>query len=290
VKDSPVKQNWVARNNLIDYSHIAFLLLAMGLFAWGGVWGQVVLHALLAAFLIYLHRGGGDNPRLRMVHKAYPVVLLPFFYGELGPLNRIASGTFYDKTVQGWEVGLFGQSPAMWLCNVLPFLWFSELLHICYLTYYFLFPAVAIYLGRRGRYRDFQIACWSCLTTMIVNMMITVPFPVKGPRPLFPDLPLALRGPVWHFAHTYVLSHAADGAAFPSSHCSLAVVTALIAYRYTRPIWIPIAIIAALIVIATVYCRFHYAVDAMAGIALAILGAWLGPLTYNRLLPPVEEG
>jgi membrane-associated phospholipid phosphatase len=276
---------WIARTSLVDYSHIVYLLMAAVLLAHGALFGAALIHLLLAAGLVVLHRGLGERNGWKRVHQLYPIILLPYFYGELGTLNHIASGTFYDSTVQGWEAALFGRSPALWLSEKLPFLPFSELLHVCYMIYYLLFPWLGIYLLRKGRTRDFQIACWTALSCYLINLAITIFFPVKGPRPIYPDLDTSLQGPVWTFVHHSVMKKAADGAAFPSAHVSLSVVTALIAYRYARPLFGPLTVMAVFITTATMYCRFHYASDVTGGILLAVVAAWVGPWSFNKLAP-----
>ncbi|MBL8217190.1 MAG: phosphatase PAP2 family protein, partial [Bryobacterales bacterium] len=63
---------------------------------------------------------------------------------------------------------------------------------------------------------------------------------------------------------------------FPSAHCSGSMAAAL-AMKEIMPhqpwIWRPLLILAISIAIATVYGRYHYAADAAAGIAVAIV-AW----------------
>ena len=59
------------------------------------------------------------------------------------------------------------------------------------------------------------------------------------------------------------------GAAFPSSHVSAAVVAAICALRYCRPLGLALAPLTLGLVLSVVYGQFHYAVDALAGLFVA---------------------
>ncbi|NTU51776.1 MAG: phosphatase PAP2 family protein, partial [Candidatus Aminicenantes bacterium] len=63
------------------------------------------------------------------------------------------------------------------------------------------------------------------------------------------------------------------GGTIPSLHCANATVIWLMAYRYHRPsFWVLSPVILSLYV-STVYCRYHYVTDSVAGVALA-LAVW----------------
>jgi hypothetical protein len=62
----------------------------------------------------------------------------------------------------------------------------------------------------------------------------------------------------------------ARGGAFPSAHVSGALVVSLVAWRHQRRLAYLLVPITAGVVIATVYGRFHYALDTLAGAGLAI--------------------
>jgi membrane-associated phospholipid phosphatase len=71
----------------------------------------------------------------------------------------------------------------------------------------------------------------------------------------------------------------APGAALPSSHVAVALCTVFFSFRYLRRIRHVHLAVAGLLCLSTVYCRYHYAVDVLAGLATAAvlvpLGNWL---------------
>ena len=63
---------------------------------------------------------------------------------------------------------------------------------------------------------------------------------------------------------------------FPSGHVAVAFSSAfgmLRAVRSRPGIWVPVFVVATLVYAATIYCRYHYAVDGLASIGIAAL-AW----------------
>ena len=61
----------------------------------------------------------------------------------------------------------------------------------------------------------------------------------------------------------------APGAAWPSSHVAVAVCTVVFSFRYLRPIRYVHLALAILLCFATVYCRYHYGIDVIAGLLMA---------------------
>ena len=66
----------------------------------------------------------------------------------------------------------------------------------------------------------------------------------------------------WIYRHLEVA-----GAAFPSSHVAIAALVLYYTMRYARSAaWVVGPLVLSLIV-STVYCRYHYAIDVLAGLA-----------------------
>ncbi len=76
---------------------------------------------------------------------------------------------------------------------------------------------------------------------------------------------------LWFSGRRDAARHLGDswGAAFPSSHVAAAVVAALCALRYWRPLGLLLTPLTVGLVLSVVYGQFHYAVDAVAGLIVA---------------------
>ena len=77
--------------------------------------------------------------------------------------------------------------------------------------------------------------------------------------------------------------------AFPSGHTGIAVVVLYLAYQYKRNLfWIYLPVVAALL-FSTVYLRYHYIVDVIAGFGLTLLTILIGEWYYGWWLKNRER-
>jgi membrane-associated phospholipid phosphatase len=222
---------------------------------------------------------------LRHARDWIPLAAVPFLYVELRWIIPAIGTAHRDATVIAWERTLFPSNPSATLAARLHWLPLSETLHLSYALYYPLIgipPMVLFFTGARR-----QLAATTLALVIVYTLcFLAYPaFPVDGPRFLFGPAP-APDGPV----RTYVLSllerGSSRGTAFPSSHVAASVVAALCALQFQRR-WLGVsaAIVATGLTIATVYGGFHYAVDALAGLALGV-GSWSISRAVWRALAP----
>jgi membrane-associated phospholipid phosphatase len=109
-------------------------------------------------------------------------------------------------------------------------------------------------------------------------------FPVHGPHIVYPALDLPAVSGFGRSLNVWLLDHLdIPTSVFPSGHVAVAFSTAFGMYRATperRVIWSSLFAFAALVFIATVYCRYHYAVDGLASMGLVMtvcaIAGWRG--------------
>ena len=68
---------------------------------------------------------------------------------------------------------------------------------------------------------------------------------------------------------------------FPSGHTMIAVVVMIVAFQRARDAFWWLLPVAVCLVVSTVYCRYHYVVDVIAGALLAVITVPLGDRLYN---------
>jgi len=214
----------------------------------------------------------------------YPVALTPILYLELAPLNQLHVSGYFDATVMRWEELLFGTQLAMAFSRSFGRLWFSEILHLGYFSYYFIVPGAAAtaYLlkGPRALERaSFTIAlafftCYLCFSV----------FPVAGPRYDFPTIAGdGPNGPVFALVHTILESGSSKGTAFPSSHVAATLSAWFATGRESKRVFWIMAPFAVSLTLGTVYGRFHYGIDATVGLVVAISVYLATPWLMRRL-------
>jgi membrane-associated phospholipid phosphatase len=175
-----------------------------------------------------------------------------------------------DGPIEAAEAALFAGQPSMYLSERLPWPALSELLHLAYLSYYFLLIATPIYLLAARRDAEARHVVVAVSSTMFVCMAFYIWAPVSSPYYLYPPLdPPLSDGLFYRLVHAVSGRGGVDGAAFPSSHVALSAVSAAFAWRSNRGLGVAALTVAAGVVVATVYCRFHFAVDSVAGLAVA---------------------
>jgi membrane-associated phospholipid phosphatase len=82
----------------------------------------------------------------------------------------------------------------------------------------------------------------------------------------------------------------APGAALPSSHVAVALCTVFFSFRYLPRIRYAHLVVTGLLCLSTVYCRYHYVVDVLAGLVAAAVLVPLGNWLYFRFRKPDLEG
>ncbi len=242
-------------------------------------------HALAAAAVWALSRRPLPAGRpLRFLRLFLPVVATPLLYAELETLSQLVVTGYFDGLVQGWEVGLFGEQLSLTAARRWPSLWLSELLHLGYFSYYLVVPAAALAVWREAGDRGLERATVTVGMAFFLCYLVFAVFPVAGPRYEFTRIegPPA-EGPLFGLVHSVLEAGSSKGTAFPSSHVAAATAAVLAARRDARR-WVAVlAVPVVLLVLGTVYGRFHYAVDALAGLAVALAADAWTPAAVRRL-------
>jgi membrane-associated phospholipid phosphatase len=215
----------------------------------------------------------------------YPVVLVPALYSELPPLNlAVWNGRYFDPFIQRIEEAVFGLQPSFEFARALPFLPLSETLHAAYLSYYFIIFVPPVLIWWFSGTTALRHGVFALMLTFLAHYVFFIYFPVSGPRYLFPSPGGVLaEGPVYQLAHRILEAGSSRGAAFPSSHVGVSLAQTLIAWRWLRPLSIPLAILTTGLALGAIFGGFHYAIDAIAGAMLGAIMVASAPSLYTWL-------
>jgi membrane-associated phospholipid phosphatase len=243
----------------------------------------VAVHLALAAALLSL-RTEPPSATLRAIRDWHPLVLFPFLFREVEFLAAAVGDWRLTTAIPALEGMLFGVQPSVLLSEWLPFVPLSEFLHFCYLAYIVVIPAVAAYWYFTRRREAFGELVLVLSVVLLGSYFFFIWFPVDSPYYLFPRLAPPLSD---HFffdlVHQVSARGGARGGAFPSAHASGALVVLLVAWRHQKRLALLLMPIVAGVMVATVYGRFHYALDTIVGVALAAIVVFvcrrLGPLS-----------
>ena len=272
----------------VDYLTLAYLA-ATGLVALTSLSGMGLGIALVHVVVMGLIWWAAALPlpahRLALFFRLfYPVALTPLLYLELAPLNQVHVTGYFDATMMEWEQSLFGTQLAMDFGEWYNRLWFSEVLHLGYFSYYFIVPGAAATAFLLKGPRALERASFTIALAFFVCYVCFSVFPVAGPRYDFPKLVGdAANGKMFWLVHSILESGSSKGTAFPSSHVAATLAAWFATGRESKRVFWIMAPFAVSLTLATVYGRFHYGIDATAGLVVAI-SAYLGtPWLMRRL-------
>jgi membrane-associated phospholipid phosphatase len=175
-----------------------------------------------------------------------------------------------DPMLLSWDRALFGNTPSVifdsWVRG-----WLTSLMTIAYFLHLVLPPFIGVVWYRRDL-RIFRQFLLSVLVTGIIGSQGYILVPAIGPGTAFPSLyHHALSGAMYGNV-TYLLDTArAFRDVFPSLHVAISSIVLWFAWRRSRVLG---AVMLPLVVanwISTMYLRYHYLVDVIAGWATAAL-------------------
>jgi membrane-associated phospholipid phosphatase len=237
---------------------------------------------------------------LRYVHDWYaaPTVFFTFkeIYFMLGPIHQ---GRDYDDVLIAIDRWIFTVNPTEWLMRFsYPAL--TELLQIAYTSFYFLFLVVGFELYRRRNPDLFHYFMFTCLYGFFLSYIGYFLLPAVGPRftlhdfsALDKDLPGLWLTPYLRWfvnagesipmgVPNAVAIAGTQRAVFPSGHTMMTLVLIYLCAKHgLRVRWI-VYIAGALLIVATVYQRYHYVIDLVGGALFMILCVRTAPWLYAR--------
>ncbi|MFQ6617788.1 MAG: phosphatase PAP2 family protein [Fidelibacterota bacterium] len=239
--------------------------------------------AIIAVYFI----GTADlkgRKKLIFLRDWYVILSFIFLYNELGNFMQLVSN-YYDPLIIKTEGAIFAFQPSLKFSEYFNNPLIADIMHFFYFSYYGLIPGIAFILYMHKKYDIFRAFIFTTSLTFFAHYITFIVFPVACPRFALIN---AIEGPIrgiFFSAFVQRLIDTADimGGGFPSSHVAVAFVVLLFTMKYERPsYWIFLIFVIGL-VFSTVYGRFHYALDAVAGAIFGFLFFYVGPPVFTRL-------
>jgi len=236
-----------------------------------------------------------DQVGSRIAHIFRSFYILPvgyMMYAQVHNYIPLVNPHNYDTVLAAWDRAIFGVNPTQWIHRFAhPVL--TEYFQIWYNVFQLMLvvPAIEFYANRRMR--TFRVYAMTLLFGFSLSYLLYFIMPAIGPRfevhdfyGIDRELPgVFLTGPLRDFINagnniTPDMQNPYDVVnrdCMPSGHTMMSVLGILLAWRFrSRWRWL-ITIGGISIIISTVYLRYHYVVDLMAGTALAVLVYYLHP-------------
>jgi len=262
---------------------------------WG--WFCVLQVALIGVvLLIAKHRPLGhatNRPLTRFLGGWYPVILIAITYKELTYLIPGIHPRDFDSTLAAIDHRMFGVHPTVWLER---FTWppLTEVLQLTYSTYYFLPIILAAVLWRKRQFDRYYFWVFIIVLAMYLSYLGYIAVPAIGPRflaELATEQTKAMTGVLLFQTVRDALDRAEQITrdCFPSGHTELTLLVLYYARKFHRKTFWWLLPFGCGIIVSTVYLRYHYVIDVIAGALLAVaiviianqLHRWLGGRQYD---------
>lgn len=283
-----------------DFVSIAFLLFltALNLIFHARVqewFVLVIINLLIILAVVFLARGAEEKKTRLLIglHRwyCYPIIILIFkeIYRMVHPIHP----TDYDQLLIALDRWMFGVHPTQWIGQFAhPLL--TEILQIAYFSYYILFIILGVELYRRYAIQDFDKAAFVIVYGFYLSYLGYFALPGVGPRFTlheFSSLDSELPG-LWLTSFLRSIVNAGESIppssvnaidlvqrdVFPSGHTQLTIIVMALGFRYKiKARWLLLAL-GSLLIVATVYLRYHYVVDLIAGALVAWFTLWTGDM------------
>lgn len=213
----------------------------------------------------------------------FPVICVLVIFDSLGRLVHYVNPDDIDPILIRLDYLIFHGHPTVMLEEIMsPLL--TDILQVAYSTYYFIpiiFGATFLLNNQKG---EFDRIVFLILFCFYLSYLCYILMPALGPRFTISHLQSTELQGLFLAEPIQRLLNQLEGIkrdAFPSGHTAIPLVVLYLAYRFKRVLfWIFLPVVSALI-FSTVYCRYHYVVDVIAGFGLAILTIFLGEIFYE---------
>lgn len=228
----------------------------------------------------------------------YPIVSILYIFKQSYFMVHQINPNDYDWLLIKIDKIIFGVDPTVWIGKFAnPIL--TEILQLAYVSYYFILFSVVAELFLRKKFSEFYdtgfLICYGFYLSYIGYFLL----PAVGPRFTLHDFNL-LNSELPGIFFTESIRNFIDAAesiptqitnaidfvqrdVFPSGHVQLSLVAIYCAFKYKLSVrWI-IIILGALLIISTIYLRYHYAIDVIFGIIFFIFTIWSGKRLEEKI-------
>lgn len=232
------------------------------------------------------------------IHRYYHLPIIYVIFMQVFVHISVLNPHDYDQILAGWDRALFGMNPTEYI-QQFAFPALTEFFQIAYVLFYFHAFAQSIELNLRGLYEEAESVTRTIVFGFLLSYVMYVFMPAIGPRfsvhdyaSISTDLP-----GLWLTDALRTIIDTGDGFrdktldpalqmhrnCMPSGHTMMTLMNMILAFRYRSKLRWVFLIMGISLIIATVYLRYHYVVDVLAGIILAFAALGLESWIYSFL-------
>jgi membrane-associated phospholipid phosphatase len=238
---------------------------------------------------------------LKILRYWYPVVMILFIFKENYHMVHAINPNDIDLTLIKIDYIIFGVNPTQWFYRFAnPIV--TEIMEIIYILYYLVIVIYGLELYLKKSYADFKYSVLILFLGFYLSYVLYLIFPAVGPRFYLHDFS-AIGGELPGIFLTTPLRSILDFAesipsgvanpqdyvqrdTMPSAHAEIVILLAYLSHKLKLKsfyFYLPYCI---LMIISTVYLRYHYVIDLIAGALLAFITVWIVKLMFPKDYAP----
>ena len=211
-----------------------------------------------------------------------PILFIALIYDSLGDFIQYLHRDI-DPLLIRIDFSIFGVHPTLWMERwIVP--WFTDVMSLAYVSYYFLPVTLIVVLYGKDRMAEFEISVFVLTFGYYLSFVGYILFPAIGPRFTLVHLQtVPLEG-------SLLTDLVRDGLnalehnkrdCMPSGHTQIVLMVLYLAHRYERLLFYIFLPVICGLILSTLYLRYHYVVDLLAGGAAAVGCIMFGPRLYE---------
>lgn len=193
-------------------------------------------------------------------------------FSEIQHLQHIFVNRWFDQQLIDLDKWVFGIELTMAFDKItVP--WLTEAMMFAYTVYVPLIVLVAVFCYLKSGKLAGEDYLFNLTLAYFLSYLGFLIYPIAGPLFYQPEVyKTPLEGGLFTYFGEWIRTNAHyPGGNLPSPHCAAGTVMLVMLHRYNRNIFFVILPIIILLYISTVYGRYHYAMDGVLGIILALL-------------------
>jgi membrane-associated phospholipid phosphatase len=246
--------------------------------------GLAILYAALFVVQVLLLRFKKSTGLMRWTYDLiFPTVCILIVFDSLEGLVHSINPRDIDPLLIRLDYAIFGFYPTVMAEKFLsPLL--TDFMQLAYCSYYVLPITLGVFLKINGEARDFDHALFLIMLCFYLSYVGYMLMPALGPRYTIAHLQNADLGGYLIAGGLQDLLNRLEGIkrdAFPSGHTGVALTVLYLSRVHAKGLFRFFLPCVIALILSTVYCRYHYVVDVLGGILLALITIYLGEAYYG---------
>jgi membrane-associated phospholipid phosphatase len=251
---------------------------------------------ILFTFMVAYFEDKYNNAFWRILHYWYIAPLILFTFKEIYFMIKPIRKHDYDYLFIEIDRMIFGGDPTVFMYQFAnPVI--TEILQIVYGLFYFLPIILALFLLKYKRYLAVDFTVFSVVYGFYLSYLGYFALPGVGPRFTLHDFELLNTELPGLFLTNYLRELTNIGESiptgtpnplevvqrdiFPSGHTMITLIVMYLALRFRSKVNYFLIPVGTLLIISTVYLRYHYVIDLVGGAAFAAFSLWTGKFIFN---------